>query len=227
MARFFIDEYPLVSVAKITVRAAPWTRARVSGTPHAHGFVGGGEDALPSRTAHVVVRREGGATVVSGVDGWRLLKTTRSGYEGFLHDRFTRLPDTRERIAATSVTATWRYSGPAAYDEAWTAATDALASAFFGPSPAGVYSPSLQFTLRAMGEAAMTAVPAIDSIQLTMPNLHFLPIAPPGTSGFDDDVYVATSEPHGTIEATLTRGGGRAAHVRLWDEGQGAPLARL
>ena len=37
----------------------------------------------------------GRPTIVSGVDGWRLLKTTRSGYEGFLHDRFTRLPDTR------------------------------------------------------------------------------------------------------------------------------------
>lgn len=47
--------------------------------------------------------------------GLRLLKTTQSGYEGFLHDRFTLLPDTRERIMASSVTASWRcgqYLGP-------------------------------------------------------------------------------------------------------------------
>ena len=43
-----------------------------------------------------------------GVRGLRLLKTTKSGYEGFLHDRFTLLPDTRERILASSVTASWR-----------------------------------------------------------------------------------------------------------------------
>jgi hypothetical protein len=34
---------------------------------------------------------------------------------------------------------------------------------------------------------------------LNMPNLHFLPCAPVGCK-FEDDVYVATSEPHGNIE---------------------------
>ena len=53
----------------------------------------------------------------------------------------------------------------------------------------------------------------MDSVFLNMPNLHFLPCAPPG-SKFEDDVYVATSEPHGNIEAVVTRG--RAApHARL------------
>lgn len=33
---------------------------------------------------------------------------------------------------------------------------------------------------------------------------------------FDDDVYVATSEPHGTIEATVTRGSKTEPHVKLW-----------
>lgn len=40
--------------------------------------------------------------------GLRLLKTTQSGYEGFLHDRFTLLPDTRKRIMASSMTVSWR-----------------------------------------------------------------------------------------------------------------------
>lgn len=33
---------------------------------------------------------------------------------------------------------------------------------------------------------------------------------------FDDDVYVATSEPHGTIEATVTRGSKAEPHVKVW-----------
>jgi len=33
---------------------------------------------------------------------------------------------------------------------------------------------------------------------------------------FDDDVYVATSEPHGTIEATVTRGAKTEPHFKLW-----------
>ena len=38
----------------------------------------------------------------------RVLKTTQSGYEGFLHDKYTILKDTSERMMASSVTATWR-----------------------------------------------------------------------------------------------------------------------
>lgn len=212
LARHFIGSYPLVSTAKVTVRAAPWARASVASTPHAHGFAdtGGG-----TRTARVVARRGGATDVVAGVDGWRVLKTTRSGYEGFLRDALTLLPETRERIAATSVTASWRYGGPVAYDAAHAAVKAALAAAFFGPAAAGVYSPSLQFTLHAMAQAALAAAPGVESIHLVMPNLHFLPCAPPG-SAFDDDVYIATSEPHGTIEATVVREGGRA-HVSLWE----------
>lgn len=38
----------------------------------------------------------------------QVLKTTQSGYSGFLHDKYTTLPDASDRIVATSVTATWR-----------------------------------------------------------------------------------------------------------------------
>jgi urate oxidase len=38
----------------------------------------------------------------------KVLKTTQSGYEGFLRDEFTLLPEVRDRIMATSVTATWK-----------------------------------------------------------------------------------------------------------------------
>lgn len=48
---------------------------------------------------------------MSGVKDWVVLKTTQSGYEGFLNDRFTRLPETRDRIVASNVTSTWKY-GP-------------------------------------------------------------------------------------------------------------------
>lgn len=39
----------------------------------------------------------------------QVLKTTQSGYSGFLHDKYTTLPDASDRIVATSVTATWRW----------------------------------------------------------------------------------------------------------------------
>ena len=44
----------------------------------------------------------------AGVKDLQVLKTTQSGYAGFLHDKYTMLPDTSERIVATSITSTWR-----------------------------------------------------------------------------------------------------------------------
>jgi urate oxidase len=48
-------------------------------------------------------------------------------------------------------------------------------------------------------------VPEVGSVFLNMPNLHFMPCVPPKAARFEDDVYVATSEPHGNIEAVVTR----------------------
>ena len=47
----------------------------------------------------------------------------------------------------------------------------------------------------------------VRQITLTAPNLHFIPARVPGSEDFDDDVYVATSEPHGRISATVSSGG--------------------
>lgn len=49
---------------------------------------------------------------------------------------------------------------------------------------------------------------------LNMPNLHFLPCIPVTHKSFDNDVYVATSEPHGNIEAVVTRAAAQP-HCRL------------
>lgn len=43
-----------------------------------------------------------------GVRDLKVLKTTQSGYEGYLKDEYTLLGETRDRIMATSVTATWK-----------------------------------------------------------------------------------------------------------------------
>jgi len=75
---------------------------------------------------------------------------------------------------------------------------------FFGPPKGGVYSPSVQYTLYQMGTAAVTRVDGLGQITLTAPNLHFVPASPPGVGPFADDVYVATSEPHGQITCTVS-----------------------
>lgn len=153
LAKHFLANYPLVSKAKILVEAAPWKRMNSNGTPHEHAYILEGTEI---RTAAAIVDRFGGVEITAGFKDMRVLKTTQSGYSGFLHDKFTTLPDVNDRIVATAVTANWRYSTlPSDYDAAFVAAKDAMVSAFFGPPRGGVYSPSVQFTLFEMAKAAI------------------------------------------------------------------------
>lgn len=45
----------------------------------------------------------------AGLKDYKVLKTTQSGYVGYLKDKYTLLPETTERMAATSITASWRW----------------------------------------------------------------------------------------------------------------------
>jgi urate oxidase len=166
------------------------------------------------RTTQVTYDKAGKLDVTCGVRDLKVLKTTQSGYEGYLKDEYTLLGETRDRIMATSVTATWKYAyQPMDYDATFTTVRQALLDAVFGPPKEGVYSPSVQYTLYQMAAIALERAPQVESVFLNMPNLHFLPCAPVG-SRFEDDVYVATSEPHGNIEAVVTRKDARP-HARL------------
>ena len=83
-----------------------------------------------------------------------MCKTTQSGYEGYLRDQYTLLPETRERLLASSVTCTWRYYSVAnAFDEEYEKIREAALTQFFGNPRTGVYSPSVQYTLYQMGKA--------------------------------------------------------------------------
>jgi len=214
LATHFVDTYPLVTKAKIWVDEQPWRRVLINGEPHEHGFSVSGTEVHTVFASMDKARR---SEVVSGLRDWRVLKTTQSGYEGYLKDDFTSLRETRDRIVATSVTATWKYSGHVDdYRRTFEAVKAAMADAFFGPVKGGIYSPSVQYTLFEMARIALSRVPELSSVYLNMPNLHFVPCCPPGCSGgaceFEDDVYIATSEPHGAIEACVTRDG-MQAHI--------------
>ncbi|CAI5986970.1 unnamed protein product [Closterium sp. NIES-64] len=201
--------------------------------------------AWERRVAEVEVDAAGQHRVKTGVEEYSMLKTTQSGFEGFIRDQNTLLPDTRERILATTVQATWSYSrDPPCFNAAYSAAKAALTDTFFGPPQGGVYSPSVQRTLFLMGEEVLSRVPEADSVHLKLPNLHFIPVNLPGIGlkvccccpaptlslpshspltafsilpvphplhaspaliSCEDDVYLPTSEPHGSIEPCVSR----------------------
>ena len=130
-----------------------------------------------------------------------MLKTADSAFAGFLRDHYTTLPETRDRLLGTSITAAWQYaSGFADYD-----ARDAIRRALV-ETFAGHKSESVQHTLYAMGEAALAACEGIADITISLPNRHYL-LADLTPFGLENpgEVFVATDRPYGLIEARLSR----------------------
>lgn len=210
LGKHFCKVYPLITKTKVWVKQKPWKRVEVGGKLHNHGYAVSGTE---TRCCYVTVEEGGKIEVEAGIRDMSVLKTTQSGYEGYLKDKYTVLKETKERMMATTVTCTWKYSKPTDYDAAYEGVKAAIFDGFYGPADKGIYSPSVQFTLYDMAQIAIKRVDAVESIFFNLPNLHFLP-CPVVASKFEDDVYIATSEPHGNIEATITRGDVQP-HARL------------
>ena len=139
--------------------------------------------------------------MTSGIEDLLVLKTTGSGWEGYLREQYTSLPETDDRILCTVVTASWDYSADADYDAAWEAARDAILSTF-----GDHYSPSVQYTLLRLGEAVLEAVPEIERVRFSLPNRHHL-LFDLSRFGLENDheIFHATTEPYGLIEGTVER----------------------
>jgi len=198
LGEHFLTRYEQVEEAEIQILERPWKRLTVSGEPHPHAFAAGSE----ARMFASVKCSEAEKIIRSGIRNLVILKSTGSGFENYPKDEFTTLPETSDRILATSFSATWTFKGqPDHYGRANEAVLGAMLKVF-----ANSYSPSAQTTLFQMGEAALAVCPEISGLDLAMPNKHCLLInlAPFGLEN-KNEVFVPTDEPHGDIHATVTR----------------------
>jgi urate oxidase len=186
-----------VSLVRIEAAEHPWVRLAAGGRPDPHAFARAGDEEWTS----VVTREAGGASITSGLRGLVVMKTADSAFAGFPRDRYTTLPDTRDRILATSITAAWRYA-PGFSDFAQRSAVRAALLETF----AAHRSESVQQTLYAMGAAALAACGGVVDIQLSLPNRHHLlvDLTPFGLDN-PNEVFVATEQPFGLIEARVAR----------------------
>jgi urate oxidase len=207
MAEHLLREYPILSAVEVDVAQAPWSRVVVDGAEHDHGFVRGSNERAEAK---VRLERGGSPQVVSTIEDMTVLKTTQSGFEGYMKDQYTLLPECEERCLATELSAYWTYlPGAAAPDYAAvrTAVRTELTRGIFGPAAGGVYSASLQATIYDAACLVLKAASAVAQISISTPNLHYLPCRALGQLGesFDDDVFIPTSEPSGTISCTVGR----------------------
>lgn len=199
IARTFLDTYPQVEAIEIEGWETRWLRHAIAGEPHGHVFTLDGNGMGYVRLA----ARRDGAVRQSGLRGFTFMKTTQSGWSDFVDDGYRTLPDTRDRIAATAMDATWTWGDDPADHEATNARVLAILLEVFGAT----YSHSVQDSMYRMGEAVLAAIPEIAEIGFAMPNKHYIPLdlAPFGLDN-SGTVFLPTDEPHGQIEATIGRG---------------------
>lgn len=192
LARHFVESQQPISRARVAVLQHEWSALG------GHSFARSGHH---TRSTVVVHDETLGTTVVGGVADLVLLNTGDSEFWGFPRDRYTTLAETRERLLATAVDATWRFRDEEHVDwsGAFALALLALTNAF-----RDTYSYSLQQTLYAMGTAVIAAIPDICEVRLALPNRHhFLVDLEPFGQENKNEIYFAADRPYGLIEGTV------------------------
>ena len=202
LAEHFLNNNPQISETAITLHETPWKRIRISKNGehelHPFAFVHGGNE----RQVSTVYSKRSGHNIESGVTDLTILKTTDSGFENYIHDQYTTLNETHDRIFATSMNARWKFiSARNDFNAVRKTIRQALLEKF-----AQHYSNSVQQSLYLMGEAALECCKDIEEISLSMPNKHCL-LFNLDQFGMENknEIFVPTDEPHGLIEGTVRR----------------------
>jgi urate oxidase len=201
LVAYFLDRNPHVSAARVTLSEKSWQHLLAEGKSHPTTFV---QSSSECQTAEIAAARNAPPSVRSGLDNLVILKTADSEFTGFIKDSLTTLPESTDRLFATSVSARWSYASPTvSFVVLRSKIRDILLNVF-----AAHVSKSVQHTLYAMGENVLANIPEIEDIELKMPNKHYL-LADLSRFGQDNpnEIFVPIDEPHGTIEARLRRQG--------------------
>ena len=197
LGSFFVSSQEPITRARIAVEEYGWNAIGATG----FSFARSGDLV---RTTVVHVDAAAGVSVVSGLKDLTVMNTTASEFSGYPKDPYTTLPETKDRILATSVNASWRFLPSAAvpgtdWDTAFDTARGVILATF-----AAAYSYSLQQMLFTIGEELLSTLPSVCEVRLALPNKHhyLVDLAPFGLEN-DREVYLAGDRPYGLIEGTV------------------------
>ncbi|GMH77594.1 hypothetical protein TL16_g07466 [Triparma laevis f. inornata] len=211
LVKHFLSEYEILTGAEALVRQVVWERAVVNGEEHDHGWIKRGPEL---NVGNAKLDRLSGLTVTSKLSGYTIFKSTQSGFANYLQDNYTLLPPCEERCLSTEMDATWSYVegcevGSGEYDFAGMRkkVVGNLVKGIFGPAKGGVFSVSLQATIYDAGCLVLTESDDVKDIKIETPNKHYIPYRQLAQLGetFEDDIFVPTDEPSGTIQCVVAR----------------------
>jgi urate oxidase len=156
VAQRFLEAYGHVERVNIHGAETRWTRMVIDGVAHPHGFT---LDANGKSVVRLTQSRQD-SRLESGIENFTFMKSTGSGWADYLMDEYTTLPETRDRIAATSMNAYWLWAtAPVDHTQSNRRLVEKMLEVFVT-----TYSASVQDSLYRMGEAALSAVPEISRV---------------------------------------------------------------
>src|SRR6266436_4806887 len=173
----FLTDNPQVKRVRVDIAEHLWTRIPFGGKQHPWSFTPAG----PERRTVIV---------------------TGSRVEGYVHDPFTTLKETSDRILSTAVKASWLYSdNEIPFSVYWHGVRQAILETFVEHE-----SRSAQFTLHAIAEAVLERYADIAEIHLWLGNKDCR-LVDLGLFGLENnnEVFAPAEEPFELIEARLRR----------------------
>jgi urate oxidase len=205
LAEFLAGRNQQIASVRVAIEEKTWIRIKTGPSQEKHGsaFLQRGPDV---HTTSVTLPQGETPTIVSGVKGLVILKTSHSAFAGFKRDELTTLPETFDRLFGTEATIDWTYTAlPTNPAATRSEIMDTLLTTF-----ANHDSLSVQQTLYAMAQAVLETQPEVLEMTLTMPNRHNIPVdfsrnGPPFNYPPDNSIFVPQDEPHGLIQARVTR----------------------
>ena len=189
LARRFLDTYGQVERIELTAREVPFARRSEQ------SFQGVGGDRA---VAELALDRDGTLEHRSGREGLRLMKLTGSSFEGFVHDEYTTLADSRDRPLFIHLDVHWRNRDFATRADG-EAVRDSVAATF-----AEFESASIQELVHEMGARLLDGFQELAEVSFVGENRLWDTAQ---VYGPDQRVRVYTDPrpPYGRIELTLAR----------------------
>ncbi|MFZ1320094.1 MAG: urate oxidase [Ignavibacteria bacterium] len=200
--KYFLNNNEQISEVKINAEEKIWKRINISSDKeanpefHDHSFICPG---LEVKTCKVKLNKDK-VSIRSGLKDLLVLKTTNSGFEGYIKDKYTTLPETNDRVFSTSIKAEWKYNSTGIdYEKVSNEVRRIILITF-----ADHNSLSVQHTLYECGKKVTEKCPEVKEIFLSMPNKHYLKfdLERFGIEN-NNEIFIPTDEPFGLIEGVI------------------------
>uniref|UniRef100_A0A0G4FYI2 Uricase n=1 Tax=Chromera velia CCMP2878 TaxID=1169474 RepID=A0A0G4FYI2_9ALVE len=211
LIRHFLTRHQHLSAVTVSLQEKLWQRVAPGGQPHEHVFTHVGPE---KRVAVCRGSRGGPFSVESGIADMKIMKTTQSGFEGYVVDEYTTLKPTRERIFCTTVDARWSFGSrlpEGRFGQINQKVRELMLQVFSGPSRGGEYSKSVQETMYKMAVKTLEEVSEVERVSLVLPNIHhFLFDLKRFGIENDNEIFFPTDDPSGLIKCSVSRGDARS-----------------